>query len=185
MIDIIVYMGGCCGDLVSALIDWHNSDLDLDNRCMILPRERQRLKKYAEFADDQECDAWLNNIADVYRSVPSHAYDYHITKRHRFVGITVDDRDLALWSAQRFKQCIRPHIWQSVMTATGIKEVADYADLMLHYSNMLKDTTPFQISLESIVAGDALDQIASTTHHGLDINAEVNYQRWLDMIDRR
>lgn len=180
-ITIVVYMGGCCGDLVTALIDHNDVDLNIAFRTVRLSEQRQRLKKHYEFVDDQEKDSYLNNISRTYNSVPSHDIDYHVSRKHKFIGITVTDPSTALWAAKRFRDAHRPRVWQGVVQACGIQHVEDYAQLLLDYSLMLSSCTDLLVDVKTVRQGTLLPQLESLLERNLDNKAHNCYRDWLDM----
>ena len=180
-IDIVVYMGGCCGDLACALIDPTQASFNTLAGSVILPPERQRLKKHFLFPNDQHKDNYLEKMSMMYDSVPSHDLDYHVRREHRFIGILVRDHTTALWAATRFKHIHRPSVWESVQKSHSIYNVKQYAQMMLDYSNLLFDCTDIVVDLKDIVQGRALTVMSELTGHTFDIHAEDFYNNWLEM----
>lgn len=179
----VVYMGGCCGDVVSSLIDWKDSKFNVASRKMELPRRRQRLKTFWEFGDDTEKDRYIDEMAAEYLSLPSHDVEYHLRRGHEFLGITVTDPDIALWAAHRFRESHREVMWRHVCSHAGVAGVPEYADLMLHYSRMIENRTDKIIPLEDIVSGHALPIIEHVTGIGMEHQHTQNaYQNWQDLI---
>jgi hypothetical protein len=172
-------MGGTCGDLVATLLDPRDAGLDFVNRNIRLPAARQRLKKPYTFADDLEKDTYLDSMASIYSSVPSHALDYHVRRGHRFVAIRVRDPDIALWSSQRFQQGHRPEVWTSVAQSCDIETVEEYAQLMLDYGNMIASQTDRVLDLEDILAGTAIAKIENAIDGPLSEHSVNVYKNWL------
>ena len=83
MIDIVCYTGGSCGDLITALIDGKGAHFR--NKAVMFEQDRLRFKKPHTFANDEEKDQYLNEIANKYRSIPSHDLQYHIKSGHDFI----------------------------------------------------------------------------------------------------
>lgn len=180
-ITIVVYMGGCCGDLVTALIDHNDVDLNIAFRTVRLSEQRQRLKKHYEFVDDQEKDSYLNNISRTYNSVPSHDIDYHVSRQHSFIGITVTDPSTALWAATRFRDAHRPEVWHNITQTCGIQHVEEYAQLLLDYSSMLSSRTDFLVDVKTIRQGALLSQLELLVARKVSHKAHNCYRNWLDM----
>ena len=124
-------------------------------------------------------------MSAIYRSLPSHDIDYHVRSGHTTIGITVHDTKIAKWAAQRFKSVHRPQVWQQVCKACGITTTRQYADLMLHYGNMLEKQLPNTIKLERIVAGNLKDDLESVLDKKLDQESVNVYRNWLDLIKGR
>ena len=154
MIDIVCYTGGSCGDLITALIDGKGAYFR--NKAVMFEQDRLRFKKPHTFANDEEKDQYLIEIANKYRSIPSHDLQYHIKSGHDFIGITVQDLNVAKWAANRFKELHRPHVWAEMAAACGANTVEAYAQMMLDFSNLVVAHTNKTITLESIRAGLAL-----------------------------
>lgn len=173
MIEIICYAGGTCGDLITALID--SKGAYFQNTAVMFEQDRLRLKKPHTFANDEEKDQYLHDMALKYRSVPSHDIQYHIKRKHNFIGITVQDLNVAKWAAKRFKELHRPHVWAEMASACGVHSVEDYAQILIDFSNLLKQHTDRIITLESIKDGIVLQ-------NSLLKNPIKNlYQNWTDL----
>lgn len=173
MIDIICYTGGTCGDLITALID--SQGAYFRNKAVMFEQDRLRFKKSHAFANDEEKDQYINEMAIKYRSIPSHDLQYHIKRGHDFIGITVQDLSVAKWAANRFKELHRPHVWAEMTAVCGVDTVEDYAQIMIDFSNLVIQHTNKIITLESIKAGTVLqNQLLSTGKKNL-------YQNWQDL----
>ena len=177
MIDIVCYTGGTCGDLITALID--SQGAYFQNKAVMFKQDRLRLKKPHMFANDDEKDQYLNEITNTYRSIPSHDIQYHINRGHDFIGITVQDLNVAKWAANRFKELHRPHVWAEMTAVCGVTTVEGYAQTMINFSNLVIQHTDKIITLESIKAGTVLqNQLLSTGSKNL-------YQNWQDLQNGR
>lgn len=173
MIKIICYAGGTCGDLITALFDGQGTHFR--NKAVVLKPDRERLKKPHTFATDNDKDTYLKDIALKYQSVPSHDLQYHVERKHNFIGITVQDQEVALWAAQRFKDLHRPHVWAEMSAACGADTVEDYAQMMIDFSNLVAQHTNNIITLESIRDGTVLT-------NSILANSSTNlYKNWLDL----
>lgn len=179
----VVYMGGCCGDLITTLLDPTGAKIDLAFKKMSLPMDRQQLKKYHLFKNDSEKDLYFNEVQQKYTSIPSHDIDYHTLREHWFVGISVKDRRTADWAARRFKNAHRPEVWESVKKSNSINTVEEYADLMLHYSRMIETKTPNILMLEDIRKGHAIEALESLIDRTFDKKSQNIYINWHDMIN--
>jgi hypothetical protein len=174
---IICYTGGTCGDLITAIIDYR--DVELKNKTVIHSKQRQRLKKPHTFNSDKEKDSYLMKISQQYKSIPSHDLDYHVKRKHNFISITVEDFDTALWAAKRFKKLHRPHVWQEMQRACGATTVEDYAQILIHYSNMVKTHTDRIITLESIRGGTVLANLENILQCKFNRAQQNVYRNWL------
>jgi hypothetical protein len=152
--NIVCYTGGTCGDMISAIID--TTAATYRNTTVMHEPGRTRLKKPHLFKSDDEKDQYLIDAEKKYQSIPSHDLDYHIRKGHEFIGITVSDRDIALWAANRFKHLHRPHVWDEMTAMCGVNSIEGYAQIMIDFSNLIAQHTDKIITLESIYNGTAL-----------------------------
>ena len=99
---IVCYTGGTCGDLISAMIDYHDATFTVFKTVKHADR-RQRLKKPHLFTTTEEKNQYLVEVAQQYNSIPSHDLDYHVQQQHKFISIIVEDATVAQWAANRFK----------------------------------------------------------------------------------
>lgn len=177
MIEIICYTGGSCGDLITALID--SRDASFQNLSVAFEPDRVRLKKPHTFRDDAERDQYLAEISTKYQSISSHDLDYHVRRKHKMIGITVHDKDTALWAAERFKKLHRPHVWLEMQAACGANSVEDYAQMMIDFSKLLQQHTDRTVALESIRAGTVLEQLSQLV--SMPPTSKNVYANWLDL----
>ena len=178
---VVVYMGGCCGDLVTALIDHNDAGLNVAAQAVTLPKQRQRLKKPHLFVDAAAMDHYVEEMSSLYQSVPSHAVEYHVARGHRFIGIAVETRESAIWAARRFKKIHRDEVWQSVTQRCSIDGVEQYAQLLLDYSNMISDVASDVISLEHIRSGQAISAVENIVGRRLVSDSLDFYRAWSEM----
>jgi hypothetical protein len=172
--NIVCYMGGTCGDMISAVLD-PNGTRFRHTAVIIDDLNRTCLKKPHLFQSDLDKDQYLIEVGKKYQSIPSHDLDYHIRKKHDFIGITVQDKTVALWAAKRFKQLHRAHVWEEMVAACGANTVEGYAQMMIDFSNLITQHTDRIVSLESIRAGTALDNPVLKTA------SENFYRNWMDL----
>lgn len=173
---IICYMGGTCGDLISAMIDPRDSDIGKKiQHCHI----RQQLKKPNSFQTDDAKDLYLKQLETKtdYKSISSHDFHYHIRKKHSFIGICCDDFTVALTAANRFKNLHRPSVWESVKTGCGVHTVSDYAQMIIDFSNLTRQHTNKIVQLESIFSGSVLSELNEIV--AIQENGENVYRTWL------
>ena len=180
---IVVFMGGCCGDLLTLLIDWTGAVDDHDAGIMRMSQDRQQLKKPHLFANTQEKIEYLEHIGQQYCSLPSHDIEFHQQCNHEFVGIAVKEYSTAVWAAQRFKESHRPQVWQEVERACDINSVEKYAELIMHYSNKIKLATPNIVYLEDILEGKAVTVIENML--GIEVDDRVKTQHYPAWLERQ
>ena len=170
----VVYMGGCCGDLITAMIDSTGAQLG-DQGQVLLPPTRVKLKKPHQFASDSERDQYVDSALADYRSLSSHDIEYHQRKHHCYLAIGVKNYITATWAAQRFKDLHQPHVWEEMMQACGAKTVGQYAETMLHYTNLVEPLATHIIWLEDILVGEVHIQLQQY-FQAVDVEF---YQHWL------
>lgn len=177
IINLVVYTGGACGDLITSMID--STDVEIKNNRVALPAHRQRLKKPHEFIGDQEKDHYIEEMSKIYDSIPSHDFRYHRDRQHDFILINVDDDHVAIWAARRFQDLHRPHVWQEMVRSCGAKDAADYAQIMMDFSSMARSTARHVIQLSRILGGHAANDLEQILDRDLDPISRDFYQQWL------
>ena len=183
MIEIVCYMGGTCGDLISAMIDYRGSQFE--GRKITHTHIRQRLKKPQLFVSDLEKDEYLKQVESEtdYRSISSHDMAYHINRKHSFIGITCDDFKIALKAAHRFKDFHRPQVWEQVQAASGAKTIEDYAQMIVDFSSLVRQHTTRTVKLESIMnkkVYSELNELLPIDKNGR--NVYLNWIRWQSSV---
>jgi len=181
MIDIVCYTGGCCGDLLTALID--GQGVDYNKTKMVITQERSKLKKPHLFANNNEKDQYIIEASAQWQSIPSHDLRYHIDRRHCFIGITVKDKSLASWAAERFKQLHRPNVWNEMQKSCGANTINDYAQMLIDFSNLIVHHTDKIVSLESICNGTAIQDLKKYVDN-LQPGNEDLYRNWLTLQNK-
>lgn len=176
MVEIICYTGGACGDLLTALID--SKDASLVNNSVLHSNTRSKLKKPHLFSSIKDKDTYLEEIGKSYFSIPSHDLNYHIEKKHNFIGITVENYDVAYWAALRFKNLHRKEVWESMSKFCGAITVADYAQILIDYSKMVIEHTNKTIKLEDIISNLAVQKLSAMGFQKCD---EKFYSNWLNL----
>jgi hypothetical protein len=173
MIDIVCFMGGTCGDIVTALLD--PTDAIIDGNRITMPLHRQLLKKPHLYYTSQTKDQYVDFISRSYASIPSHDTEYHIQHQHPFTSITVENPTIALWAAERFKQLHKPHVWNEMISHINCKNATDYAKWLMNYRWVVNTTAARIIKLESIVSGQLGNEIE------LDTDKTMFYNSWLNV----
>jgi hypothetical protein len=173
-LDFVVYMGGTCGDLITAMIDSTDARLGDQGQVMLSP-DRVKLKKPHQFANDSERDHYVQQALLNYRILSSHDIQYHQRKQHQFLAIGVKNYITATWAAQRFKDLHQPHVWEEMMQACGAETVGQYAETMLHYTTLVESLATQMIWLEDILAGEVHKQLQN---YFQTVDVEF-YQLWL------
>lgn len=175
--NIVCYTGGTCGHVLAAIID--STNCELSKTAVRMPAERCRLNKPHTFLNDLEKTQYVQNISLVYNSLPSHDLTYHVSAGQDFITVTVNKFNTALWAAERFKQLHRPNVWEEMQQFCGANDVAGYAKTLIDYSNMVKTHTKKIVTLERILSGYAVEDLANYVESPeLDNNF---YQEWLKL----
>ena len=173
--DIVLYMGGCCGDIITGLIDTKGISI-ASSKCVIL-KERSKLKRSFEFDNTAEKDVYIASACRYWNSLPSHDADYHMQNNHTYIGILCSDLEIALWAATRFRGLHRDSVWERMSKASGAKTIEEYAQLIIDFSSMIKTGTHKTIELKDIVNGHAIDKLKLLTN--VDSSASIMYDQWL------
>lgn len=178
---IICYTGGTCGDLVTAVIDPTGATLNQRLNTVTHTAYRTKLKKPHLFFNNDEKLQYLGDIKSQYQSIPSHDLDFHVSKKHDFISITVQDKNIALWAAERFKNCHRPHVWEEMQRVCGANSVDDYADILIHYSTAVKNHTNKLIQLEDILAGKLIESLELGLSLTISEQGKDFYHSWISV----
>lgn len=174
---IVCYTGGTCGDLISALIDPTNSRMY--QTVVINDPERCRLKKPHLFDSNSAKDQYISAIIKQYASIPSHDLEYHKNRGHKFISISVNDRDVALWAATRFRALHRPHVWEEMTRYCGAGTVDDYANVLIDYSNMVTQHTNYIVDLKDIINGNGITALEECIQITVSDHGREFYKEWL------
>lgn len=181
LLNIVCYTGGTCGDLVTAVIDPKDATLNHKLKTVIHHAQRSKLKKPHLFSSIEEKVSYISEVKPQYQSIPSHDLDFHSSHQHNFISITVEDPSIALWAAERFKNCHRPYVWEEMQKFCGATSVKDYADILIHYSNMVKSHTTKLIRLEDIVLGKLISVVEDIIDMPVSKASKIFYQSWLEI----
>ena len=174
MVDIVCYMGGACGDLVTAVID--STGVKLDDNRFWLDDNRMRLKKPHLFATDLEKDQYLATVNE--QSISSHDYEYHARRKHDIICVGVFDMTTAMWAATRFKELHRPTVWAEMTALCGAETLEDYAEMYIHNTNMMtRDQQPKIINLADIIGGRLIPVLEQYTTRRLDVDLYTEWKR--------
>jgi len=173
---VICYTGGTCGDIVTTVID--SRDIELAQNRMSVHEQRSKFKKPHLFESDQQKDHYFADMEKQYRCLPSHDIEYHSRRSHNIIGIVVNDKTHAKWAAERFHRMHRPHVWQEMIAVCGAQTMNDYADIMIHFGNMIQTKTQKILRLERILEGHLITDLAEIVGPDITLDSEI-YQQWL------
>lgn len=178
---IVCYTGGTCGDLITALID--PTDVEFNTLLKTLNHNitRLKLKKPHLFLSNKEKDSYLQEISKQYTSIPSHDLEYHAQQNHSFISITVNDFDVALWAASRFKNCHRPNVWKEMVAKCGAESINDYAQILIDFSQLARQHTDKLVKLEDIKQGNVIEPLEKILDYRLPSTNKNIYYNWLKM----
>lgn len=178
---IVCYAGGTCGDLVTAMIDPTEAIINTNLGTIEHVEFRRQLKKPHLFSTNEEKDRYLISVKEKYKSIPSHDLDFHVARGHKFVSITVEDFDVAIWAAERFKKCHRPHVWEEMKKFCGADDIAGYAQIMIDFSKVVVQHTNNVVKLEDIKTGKVIPALQSILGYELDAENKDFYNNWLNV----
>lgn len=173
--EIICYLGGTCGDLVSAVID--PTDARLQGTTVQHNASRTQLKKHHLFIDDAAKDIYLKSVDA--GSISSHDLDYHVRRNHGFISIVVNNLSDAHWASERFRALHRPHVWQEMQEKCGANDVDDYAQVMIDYSNLVVKHAQVCINLEDIIEGRLISVLQKDFGIKASSLAQDFYRTWI------
>ena len=177
MFNIVCYLGGTAGDLVTAMID--SSQTSIQKSTVKLDVARQRLKKSWQFSNDQDRHLYVEAMQIQYRSIPSHDVEYHLRAGHSFLAVVVNTMNAAKWAATRFRHLHRAEVWQQMQSVNNADSIEKYTQDILDWSSLIKQHTARTISLEDILngcAGQVLSSIIDIDTTGLNL-----YHQWLPL----
>ena len=176
--DIVLYMGGCCGDIVTGIIDTRGVSI-ITGKCILL-KKRSRLKKSFEFDNDADRNAYIQDAKHHWKSIPSHDAEYHIRNKHHYTGIVCHDQKTALWCATRFRKLHSDPVWKRMSKNSGAKTIEEYAQQILDFSNMIETYAHNTIELNDIINGNAIQRLEKLTT--IDVNARILYDQWIEDV---
>lgn len=176
---IVCYAGGMCGDLISALVD-NRGSIFSHYRTVTHVAERIRLKKPHLLTLDEK-NQYLSDISKQYLSISSHDLEYHCQQSHNFISITVEDFKTATWAAARFKNCHQPHVWQEMQQLCGATDTELYAQILIDFSKLVKQTASATVSLEDIISGQVINNLETILKFDIPKNSKNIYTNWLHM----
>jgi hypothetical protein len=176
---IVYYTGGCCGDLIVSLIDPTNAAIDDKLKTMQNNSDRSKLKKHHLFESTTQKLEYLETISKQYASIPSHDLAFHLENMHDFISIIVEDFDVAMWAAQRFKNCHRPHVWDEMKKMSGAVTVEDYATALINHSIMISNHSNRLLKLEDIVTGKVIPKLSNLLDIKISDESIKLYHNWM------
>jgi hypothetical protein len=169
---IILYQGGGCGNMVSAVIDSTGS-LFLSTGHIVFDSKRRTLQQsfYVNQLTDEDRDRIIEN--STFKSIHSHLFDYHITRKHDFIFINCDDSKYINWVCDRFNhihEVRNKNQSDAKITPEYIKEVT--AKVIPHTNKI--------IPISDILEGRLIDTLSKYVDTTLDVDL---YNKWLDLIN--
>ena len=175
MTTVICYMGGTAGDLITALID--PQDAELDKNVISHVPARSALKKPHTFASDSQKIQYLDSVN--YASVPSHDFEFHCQYQHDIILVIVETMEAALWAANRFSALHRARVWKEMTLHCGADTTASYAQALLDFSNVNRKRVTRTVCLESVLNGSLINCLQELVPiKNLDASQRL-YQQWL------
>lgn len=168
---IILYQGGGCGNMVSAVIDATGS-LFMSTGHVIFDSNRRTLQQtfYEDHIEDIDRDKILET--STCKSIHSHSFDYHIRRKHDFIFIDCDDPKYIQWVCDRFNkihEVLHKNTPELNLTPSYIKSIS---------AKVLPHTTKV-IPIADILEGRLLDTLSK--YVDTPLNSEI-YYKWLELV---
>jgi len=169
--EIILYAAGAAGDLVTATIDprgyiLNGNHLIIDPITKTYERIILRNKKALSSLTDEDRDNYLKNCP--WNALASHAYEYHVRKKHNFILIDSSDIEYSKWAANRYNS-IYPG------------KTNNNLPMSYHYHierfNVAKDFTDRIITLKDIIQGNLISRLENLTGNKF---SDFLYKKWLE-----
>jgi hypothetical protein len=175
-IDIVVYVPGSCGEMITAVIDdtgySYNGLL-----CNLIEYERSKLKnpEWDKILTDEDRDNVIQELSLKYKSLTSHKFQYHVDRQHDVIFIDASEDNLIEWSNNRLYQLYGNALWINPDKQINLARAHKAHELMLSSAKRI-------IKLRDILEGrliDVLKQYVSTP-----LNEDL-YYRWQENILKR
>jgi hypothetical protein len=179
---IVCYLGGTCGDLISAMIDPQGAYIE--NASVKHLPERMGLKKPHLFSNNADKNLYLTTVADKFLSVPSHDLEYHVKQQHDFISIVTESMDIAKWAADRFRSLHRPQVWIEMQQKCGAIDENSYAQIVIDFSKLVAQHTQKVVLLDSIVKGSAVSCLEEMLDIKISSAGIEFYAKWLECQNR-
>jgi hypothetical protein len=165
--DIVLYVPGAAGNLVCAVID--DTGCKFDGVHVEPSRDRvQFRRKAADLLSDNEKDAYLNEMSTLYKSLPSHAYKYHVEKNHPYIFVAPLNEEEIVWTTERFFK-IHPS-FRVTPAPQHYLYVRDFVNTALPHTDKV-------ISVSDILSGNLIDILKKYVSTPLN---EDLYFKWLE-----
>lgn len=168
-IDIILYSPGACGEMVAAVIDpagyYFNGNF-FENKNI-----QRNILKYDWAYQLTNTDRYklIKELSIKYKSIPSHHFNYHVSRRHDIILIDNSETNILNWTIDRIYKIHGNKPWIE----------PDKEKSLLKYKNLLETSIPKAnriIKLRDILEGrliEVLQPYVSTSLH------EDVYYSWL------
>jgi len=164
--EIILYPGGACGNLVCTMID--DTDCIFTGNHFEPSRDRVMFRrKVTDTLTSVAKDEYLELMKAKYKSIPSHAYEYHIERNHSYILVAPLTDDEIDWTTRRFYK-IHP-----VFASTPIEQRYSYVKEFVESS--VKHTDRI-ISISDVLSGNLVDILKRYVTTPLN---EDLYFKWL------
>ena len=166
---IILFPPGGCGSVVSAVIDPVGAVFVPSGHIIFGSRRRLFQKKfYQTHLTDEDRDKALQE--STCKSLVSHAYEYHVNRRHDYILIDCDDPNYIPWIQSRIEKIY------------NVDNANDMPAQIKKFTMVTKPHTNKIIRVSDIVEGrliQVLKQFVDTP-----LNEEL-YNKWLAMIHEK
>ena len=176
---IICFAGGTAGDIVTALVDNKNCEINKNSGSVKIPKDRSLLKKPHLFLNNQQKTDYIEDMNKKYSSIPSHDLDYHLAEGHTFIGIICQNEKLRLMASKRFKDLHKSKIWKEMSDVSSSETVKQYADDIFHMSKKMLDSKNYCIELSDIINGNLIN-VLNKNNIKIEEENKLFYKEWLD-----
>lgn len=169
---IILYQGGGCGNMVSAVIDSTGS-MFMSTGHLIFDSKRRKLQQAfyeTNLTDEDRDNVILNSTC---KSLHSHEFDYHIKRKHDFIFIDCDDSKYIDWVCNRFNKI---HV-------VIYKNQPDMFLKPAYIRHVTEKVTPYAnkiIPISDILEGRLIETLSKYVDTPLKVDL---YNKWLEMIN--
>jgi len=175
---LILYMGGCCGDIVTGLIDTKGISIQ-SGKCVML-KERAKLKRSFVFENDAQKNTYILSSGKHWKSLPTHDTEFHLKQKHEYIGITCKNKKVAIWCAERFRNLHTPVVWERICKTISITSTDEYAQTIIDFSDYIGTYAKHTLDIDDIIEGNAIEKLKEFTE--LDITSTIMYSQWLESV---
>lgn len=160
--------------MISATID--NSNYQFDGSIFYpvnnVERMHLRVTHFVSTMTDTDRDEYIEAVSKKYKSIPSHLFNYHISRKHDCLLIDSSEFDMNMWRLKRMAS-----LYESARQkhSLDIEYVNDNCAVMREIATHF----PRQITLRDVLEGNLIKRLIELGH--TDLNESLYYD-WLEQI---